>query len=178
MGLILFDLDGTLISSYMDNPDKDYHRWNLLPGRREKIETLLNVLDWVQRRIGVVTNQGGVAFGLVTEDDFIQKIGKVASALGMNGATIYQGGDGAPRQMIGWGQLQVWVCYADSRSKDPRYQVGAERRKPSGAMIREAIRQFNHQALDSMLVGDRPEDEAAARDAKAMFMWADEFFAE
>jgi hypothetical protein len=25
--LYLFDLDGTLISGYMDNPDRDYHTW-------------------------------------------------------------------------------------------------------------------------------------------------------
>jgi len=33
--LILFDLDGTLISAYMDNPDRQYHRWHILSGRRE-----------------------------------------------------------------------------------------------------------------------------------------------
>ena len=35
--LYAFDLDGTLISSYMDNPGKDYHTWSVLPGRVEML---------------------------------------------------------------------------------------------------------------------------------------------
>jgi len=50
------------------------------------------------------------------------------------------------------------------------------RRKPSGAMIREAMARYVYSASETLYVGDRPEDEAAARNAGVGFQWADDFF--
>ena len=36
---------------------------------------------------------------------------------------------------------------------------------------------FEAEPEDTLFVGDRPEDEQAARAAKTDFMWADQFFA-
>jgi D-glycero-D-manno-heptose 1,7-bisphosphate phosphatase len=168
--LFLFDLDGTLISSYMDRADKDYHAWELLRGRAERVAELRR-----ENFVGIVTNQGGVAFGLTSEADFRRKIALVADALGYGHVELWAGGEpesfGAGK---GLGQLGVWACYADSRARDPRYRDGAERRKPSGAMIREAAEMWPNTAI--IYVGDRPEDQAAAADAGVAFSWAEEFF--
>lgn len=192
--LYLFDLDGTLVSSYMDRPDRDYHAWELLPGRAARIAALR-----AAGFVGIVTNQAGVAFGHIAEDDFRRKIAGVAAALGYAHVELWSGGEPEEFSVIDYGfpqrwetvveedgpswqrpllagQLAVHVCYADGRARDPRYRQGAERRKPSGAMIREAAQSWPDGAEGIVYVGDRPEDEAAARDAGVRFRWAEEFF--
>lgn len=168
MMLYLFDLDGTLISGYMDNPDRAYHVWDVLPGRGVRFD----VLAVHGHRVAVVTNQAGVAFGHVAPEDFERKAAAVADALDFAGAIIcdsdqfvdpYQGG------------LVFYVCYGDKRSKDPRYQDD-RRRKPSGEMIRQAAAAFGFSLDRVAYVGDRPEDEAAAKDAGVSFQWATDFF--
>lgn len=157
--LYCFDMDGTLVSNYMDNPDKDYHTWRVLPGRVEKLRQIQERGD----TITIVTNQGGVAFGHVTEQEAWNKIDAAALACGLRPDTI-----------------RTYVCFDDARGL-PRYSdpERAARRKPSGAMIREAINDYPDAASYGVLmVGDRSEDEAAARDAGVSFQWAHIFFGE
>lgn len=155
--LYLFDLDGTLISGYMDNPDKDYHTWRPLPGRGQRIAELRHT----GHIVGVVTNQAGVAFGFVTEADWEAKIADVCYRLRLDWEAIF-------------------VCFADVRGQPPYNDpAAAARRKPSGAMIREAMARYAAHAAEGVLfVGDRSEDEAAAKDAGVAFQWAGDFFGE
>lgn len=169
--LYAFDLDGTLISGYMDNPDRNFDNWQLLPGRQETIARLRHL----GHDVALVTNQAGVAFGHTAEQDVVRKLGRVAMALGFASVWIFDGGQG---YRAGWDApaLHCFVCYNDSRAKNRQYQ-DASRRKPSGAMIHEAMAEFPAAAADGVLyVGDRPEDEAAARNAGVRFQWADRFF--
>ena len=157
--LYLFDLDGTLISGYMDNPDKDYHTWDVLPNRREKLAEL-------QRRgnfIAIVTNQGGVAFGHVSEQEAWNKIYQAALACGLSPDTIY-----------------TYACFHDARGRAPYNDpVESLRRKPSGRMILEAMVQHGvTDPLGVLYVGDREEDQQAAQDAGVPFQWAHIFFSE
>lgn len=155
--LYLFDLDGTLISGYMDNPDKDYNRWEVLPGRREKLSKIQAHGD----RIAIVTNQGGVAFGFVDEQTAWNKIYAAALACGLPPDTI-----------------STYACFDDVRGKAPwNDPVRAQRRKPSGDMLREAMINYHEDAAFGVLmVGDREEDLQAARDAGVAFQWAHVFF--
>lgn len=169
--LYIFDLDGTLISGYMDNPDRDFDNWQVLPGRQETIARLVHL----GHDVAIATNQAGVAFGHTMEQDVVRKLGRVAMALGFASVWIFDGGQG---YRAGWDApaLHAFVSYGDARSRDRRYQ-DASRRKPSGAMIREAIAEFPAAAADDVLfVGDRPEDQAAATDAGVRFEWAERFF--
>ena len=169
--LYLFDLDDTIISGYMNAADKNYNVWELLPGRREIID---KIADQSGNWIGIVTNQAGVAHRHITESDVRYKLNQVATVLGFDGVTIY---DGGVEHRTGAGELPVWVCYDDKRAKDTRYHLGAGRRKPSGAMIREAIDEWVAPSSRGVLfVGDRLEDEAAAKDADVPFAWAENFF--
>jgi len=68
--IYLFDLDGTLISSYMDNSNKDYMRWHLLPLRKQVIEKLVQQ----GHIIGIVTNQAGVGLGYTTEQQVQERM--------------------------------------------------------------------------------------------------------
>jgi D-glycero-D-manno-heptose 1,7-bisphosphate phosphatase len=189
--LYLFDLDGTLITSYMDRADREFHAWELLPGRAERLAQLRSE-EGEYHTIQLVSNQGGVAFGLVSEEDVQRKIAEVADALGYAAAWIWDGSPEQPREISldrpasmlpSIGVLECYVCYADSRAKLPQYRQGAERRKPSGQMIREALASdakagsYSHQNLSSVIyVGDRPDDRDAAADADVAFQWAEEFF--
>jgi D-glycero-D-manno-heptose 1,7-bisphosphate phosphatase len=72
----------------------------------------------------------------------------------------------------------VRVCYAHATAILLRYRdpIEVARRKPSGAMIRELAALYPQQAAQGVVyVGDRPEDEAAARDAGVTFVWARDF---
>lgn len=155
--LILFDLDGTLITSYMDNPDRDYDVWTVLPNRKEKIAALRSE----GHIIGIATNQAGVAFGHVTEEQVMQRIQRVFDALHLPHDTPVQ------------------VSYGHPKAKIPRYRKPevVARRKPSGQMIRDHIANYPEAAAEGVVyVGDRPEDEAAAKDAGADFSWEKDFF--
>lgn len=169
--LYLFDLDGTLISSYMDSPDRDYHTWQPLPGRAAKLAHLSRFAE-----VAIVSNQASVAFGYIGEQDVVRKLGRVAMTLSYGSMRLFDGS--ADPRIVGHAapMLDIFVCYNDARSSDARYQ-DSSRRKPSGAMIREAIAQHAGLAEDGVLfVGDREEDQAAAKDAGVPFMWADAFF--
>jgi D-glycero-D-manno-heptose 1,7-bisphosphate phosphatase len=175
--LYLFDLDGTLISSYMDNADRHYHTWQRLPRRFDTIRTLRAH----GHSLGIVTNQGGVAFGLVSEADVKAKLCQVAAQFNVGFIELHDGSNGDDGEVIDaapWpcgGEIAVYVCYGDRRSTDARYQDDS-RRKPCAAMLTEASRRWD--AADVLFVGDRPEDEQAARAAGVAFRWAEDFFAD
>lgn len=172
--LYLFDLDGTLISGYMDRRDKDFTVWEVLPGRREYLAELLARGN----TIAIVTNQGGVAFGHVTADAARGKLFAAAHALGLGNKVRIVQGTPAPFIDPPETPLTIYTCFHDMRGQAPYNDPAwAARRKPSGAMIREAVREHPRAAAFGVLyVGDRPEDEAAAHDAQVAFQWAHIFF--
>jgi D-glycero-D-manno-heptose 1,7-bisphosphate phosphatase len=172
--LYLFDLDDTLIAGYMARPDKAYAPVELLPNRA----AIIAELRARGNDIALITNQAGVAFGHITEQDVIAKLGLVASALGFASIWLF---DGGTHMRIGWEfpALVCHVCYSDARSKNAQYRTPADvaRRKPSGQMIREAMGDSPEaSALGVLFVGDREEDLQAAQDAGVAFQWAHIFF--
>lgn len=154
--LFLFDLDGTLISSYMENEDKDFHTWDFLPGRK----ITLDALKEQGKKIGIVTNQAGVGFGFNTEDDFLKKVSLVKKE---------------------FGDHSVWVCYAHGKADHPsnftRPEWDPERRKPSPDMIYEALESFEVEPEKAVYIGDMESDEQAALRAGVDYVDAVEFFA-
>lgn len=162
--LYLFDMDGTLITGYMDNPGKEYDVWELLPKRKAMINQLVMRGDTVC----IVTNQGGVAFGHVTEDQADDKITAVRRKLAL--LPVRSNGDPQPPT--------VFACYSDTRGKPPwNDPADAARRKPSGAMLLEAIAAHPYAAsMGVLFVGDREEDQQAAQAAGVPFQWAHIFF--
>jgi D-glycero-D-manno-heptose 1,7-bisphosphate phosphatase len=158
MTLYLFDMDGTLIRGFLDEPRIDYDIVEALPRRREKLADLLAE----GHRIAIITNQRGVAFGYQTEDQAHRKIGRVLDDLGLSEG------------------VQVYVCYHDTRATDPAYADPelAACGKPSPTLLIEAMRDAGAAPDDTVMIGDRPEDEQAAANAGVRFIHADDFFAE
>lgn len=152
--LALFDLDGTLITSYMDREDKNYHAWEFFP------ETL-PALDAIRDqgvKVGIITNQAGIAFGYNTEEDFESKIRVFCKATRI------------PRE-------HIWVCFHHPKA-DPPYNdlKGCLRRKPNAAMIDEARAYFGVSSDQTVFVGDMDSDRECARHARVHYTDAHVFF--
>ncbi len=164
--LYLFDLDGTLISGYMDSPTKHYDAWYVLPERRAKLQGLM----MQGHTVAIVTNQGGVAFGFVTEEQCYNKMDEAVGRLGLSVQSVRASGTTPPPI--------VYCCMHDERGKPPYNDPGeALRRKPNPFMLLEAMNDHGHAANKGVLyVGDRAEDEAAAGEAAVHFEWASDFF--
>jgi D-glycero-D-manno-heptose 1,7-bisphosphate phosphatase len=157
--LLCFDLDGTLISPYLTNQGSNYHDWNVLAGRRDRLAQLRAE----GHTIAIVTNQAGVAFERITEQDFQDKMTAVLSALRLPPHTA------------------VAACFAHPKATNPAYRDPEQiaRRKPSGAMIREIIATYPDAAARGVLyIGDMIEDQKTAEDAEVEFRWAWDFFEE
>ena len=183
--LALFDMDGTLIHGYMDNPGREYNLWHVLPGRVEAIRQLREKsIEWA-----IVTNQAGVALGHIMLNDLALKLEAVLKEFGVTFTGLYNNNGrlpfatGANGCAIGErARPYVLFCLAHPQSPRPIYREGHERRKPSPAMLNEAIADFAERHFTKidhfnvLFIGDRPEDREAARDAGVEFIWAKDFF--
>jgi HAD superfamily hydrolase (TIGR01662 family) len=155
--LICLDLDGTIVSPYISNHGQNYHDWQVLIGRRERLAALYAE----GHTIAIVTAQAGVGLGHLSEADVAQKLQAVLVALRLPANT------------------PVTVCYAHPNALDARYRTPRElaRRKPSGTMLRELMDAHPNAAAHGVLyVGDTARDQQMAHDAGASFQWAWDFF--
>jgi len=188
MTLYLFDLDGTLIESFM-------RRDQVQPF--ETVTLLPNVAAWwaaarrQQTTLAIITNQGGVAFGYQTEAEVCAKFQALAGLLSYDLVRIHEGVrrielratrpptrvHTTPPPMV-CGTLDIYVSFGDPRTPNPAYQDGT-RRKPSPAMLIEAMNDSGE--TSALYVGDRDEDQNAAAAARTAgyavrFMDAAAFF--
>lgn len=157
--LILFDIDGTLVTTKSGGDfRKGADDWQWLPGRLAKCQELYTG----GTKIAVVTNQGGVAFGYMPKEEITHEIVRVVEDI--TGIAYYP--------------AAVNICYTHPKAKLEEYRQDDRRRKPGPGMLEEAMETFGVSSQDTLMVGDRPEDEQAARNAGVAFMWADVFFQE
>jgi D-glycero-D-manno-heptose 1,7-bisphosphate phosphatase len=152
--VLIFDADGTLRwTTVPGQPCPNAPgEWQLMPGVRERLRRL----DWGPRghRLGVASNQNGVALGYVTRDVARRLLrDTVEAAIGFVPA-------GAA--------IEMCVC-------SPRRPCPC--RKPEPGMLREILRRFDAGPAEALFVGDLEIDREAARRAGVAFEWAHEFFA-
>lgn len=195
--LYCLDLDGTVISSYMDAPGQNFHEWSVLEGR----QAALQELRAQGCGIAFVTNQAGVAYGFQNESETIQKFIDVLSALGlMERYTFY----GVPDECLVLGQegtqvlclsranrhmkkyyerlrngISIHVCYGHKNGTvEPynRYEY-YEHRKPAPAMIYTAMDLHGATRSSTRFVGDMESDRHAAEAAGVAYQHPDDFFA-
>lgn len=153
---IIFDVDGTLVKTKSGETfRKTADDWEMLPGRVEKCDELSEqgVL------LGIASNQAGVAFpwSKFTEAEIRTEL--TLTSLMIDGC--YTG-----------------VCCSSPHEKAlPEYfNADDPRRKPNGGMIAEGMKHVGVEAEDTLFVGDRDEDEKAAKAAGVAFQWAWQFF--
>lgn len=151
--LYIFDLNGTLTNT----PFVDHAPLALLPGRKEKIAKL----QAAGKLCAIASNQGGVAFGFTTEDEATAEIAGIAQQLNIE---HFEVAFGHPKPKYG---------YEEYKSA---YHMG--RRKPGPDMIISLMKRLNVTPKQTVMVGDREEDQGAAKAAGIIFVWTNIFFAE
>jgi len=132
--LVLFDRDGTLVVDVPYNGDPD--RVELMPHARETCDRLRDA----GVRLGVVSNQSGVARGLLTTDDVMAVNARISHLLG---------------------EFGTWEFCPH------RPEHGCACRKPASGMIHRACQQLDVRPERCVVVGDIGSDVQAALSAGA-----------
>jgi histidinol-phosphate phosphatase family protein len=131
---VLFDRDGTLVEDVPYNGDPRLIRAR--PGAREALDRLRTA----GVRLAMVTNQSGIARGLLTDEQVRAVNAKVEELVGPFDATLY----------CGHGPDDGCSC-----------------RKPRPGLLLEAARRLGVRPADCAVVGDIESDVVAARNAGA-----------
>lgn len=154
--LIIFDIDGTLVTTKSGETFRvSAGDWQWLPGRLQKCHDLASNGTYV----ALATNQAGVAFpwSKFTESEITAVVVGMVEEMGAHA----------------W----AMCCTSPNIKALPQYfNPNDRRRKPGPGMIEEIMEQLGCSPAETLYVGDRPEDEQAARAAGVAFQWADDFF--
>jgi HAD superfamily hydrolase (TIGR01662 family) len=137
----------------MENKDKDFNYWYPLPSRLSKLTELREA----GHTIGVASNQGGVAFGLVTKQEVINKLCLVSDYFSID-------------------KRFIRCCFTHPIATVEEYKIENGRRKPNPDMIKEIMENANHDPLETVYIGDMKVDQDAAKNAGVLFKWSYEFF--
>jgi heptosyltransferase-2 len=135
------DRDGTIIEDpgYLGDPDKI----RFLPGAHDA----LRALRAAGYRLIVVTNQAGVARGLISEADVQRVNDRLQTLLADAGVPV----DG------------VYYCPHHPEAGTPEYRRDCPCRKPGPGMVERACRDFRLALGRSVIIGDHLSDAGVAR---------------
>jgi D-glycero-D-manno-heptose 1,7-bisphosphate phosphatase len=152
--LIIFDKDGTLVADVDGRPPNTISEQKLLPGVAEKCAELR-----AQGHIlAVASNQGGVAYGFMTDAQ--------AQAIVRHAAELIE--------------AKIWnYCPHHPKGTVPEFSYECKCRKPKPQMIYDIITVARNLGVDTsevVYVGDWGTDEQAAEAAGVRFEWASKFF--
>lgn len=151
--LLFLDRDGTLNRSLGHRP----------PNVPDEVELLPNVASTLARyaadgwKLVVVTNQGGVSRGYLSEAQARAVLQRVVDLLPVPVAATY-------------------LCPHMPGAPIAEYDLDCPNRKPRPGFILDALAKFGAQPADCLLVGDAVTDRQAAQAAGVPFCWADRFF--
>jgi D-glycero-D-manno-heptose 1,7-bisphosphate phosphatase len=151
--LLFLDRDGTLNRSPGHRPPSTPEEVDLFP---DLAATLFSYADlgW---QLVIVTNQGGVASGYISDEQAHAVQQRVIELLPVPVSAAY-------------------LCPHMPGAAVPRYDLDCPNRKPRPGFILQASQRFGAQPHDCLLVGDSVADRGAARAAGVPFRWADQFF--
>lgn len=162
--LVIFDIDGTIA---------DRESGDLLSG----VEEYFSLLSMARNRpeIAFATNQGGAACrdaGWLWSEEYpsLEEIEQRYTAVAQQfGATLYMS------LLYKVKKTGALIAPKGVSPDDPR--LSPSWRKPQPGMLLSAMQKVGASPLDTLMVGDRPEDKAAATAAGCNFIWAQKFFA-
>jgi D-glycero-D-manno-heptose 1,7-bisphosphate phosphatase len=154
--LLLLDVDGTLGKPKSGGDFRETaNDWDFFPGRVEACRELTSNGTTVI----TVSNQGGVCFpwSKFSEVQIRAVLDETAQAIGAMASLV--------------------SCSSPNKRALPEYyNENDPRRKPNPGMLKEAMEMAGVGAEDTLMVGDRPEDEASALACGVAFRWASDFF--
>lgn len=142
---VFLDKDGTINEDlgYLDHPDKI----KLLPRSAEAIK-LLNEAGY---KVLVISNQAGVARGIVTED-MVQSIDKRLHKEVLKGGGYLDG---------------IYYCPHHPEHGLYPYRSDCECRKPKNGLLKRASKEHNIDISASYMIGDKVTDIEAGNSLKA-----------
>lgn len=142
---VFLDRDGTVNEEvdFLTSP-RDLH---LIPRSAEAIR-MANDLGL---RVIIVTNQSGVARGLLTETDLEEVHRALIGKLAEEHATVDR----------------IYYCPHHPTEGPDTYRMECDCRKPGTGMIRRAVEDFGIDPAKSWVIGDRIVDAAMAKNAGA-----------
>jgi HAD superfamily hydrolase (TIGR01662 family) len=149
--LYVFDADGTLRRCTVPNqpcPNKP-GEWELLPGVKERLARI----DWNVTGLGILSNQGGIALGHLTEATAYQLL--CDTVVAATGRWPPQG--------------SIFVCPHAPKA-------GCACRKPSPMGLRKIMALCGYGPSETLYVGDLDSDRECAQRAGVDFEVAAEFF--
>ena len=168
MKLLICDKDGTLVrtksgQTFVQHPEDQ----ELIEGVADAIARYV-ANGWA---IAIASNQGGVAAGFKTLEDAIKETRYALKLTGIITAAIAHSDE-----KQGYGEC-VWLT---SHYYETVTHTQLLFRKPNSGMIDLlATNPYGNTLwrgdVEVLFVGDRPEDQGAAANAKVDFMWADEW---
>jgi D-glycero-D-manno-heptose 1,7-bisphosphate phosphatase len=140
---VFLDRDGTIVEDvgYVTVPEM----LRVLPGVAEAI-VLIRRRGW---KVIVVSNQAGVAKGLITEDELAGINMRLVLMLGAEGAEV----DG------------IYCCPHHPEGTAPEYAVECDCRKPRPGLLEQAAREHDLELSECVMVGDALRDIQAGRAA-------------
>lgn len=153
--VLFLDRDGTLNRSVNGRPPNSTDEVALLP----HVATTLAAYAAQGWRLVIVTNQGGIAFGYLSEDEAWAVHRAVMEHLPVPVDASY-------------------LCPHHPLGDVPPYNMDCPRRKPNPGAILDALARFGARPQDCLFVGDMESDRQAAAAANVSFCWAHEFFAQ
>lgn len=140
---VFLDRDGVI------NLDRAYvHRWEdfeFVPGALDAAARL-SAAGWA---LVVVTNQSGIARGYYTEEDYQALTQRMVAAFAAHGAPL----------------AAVYHCPHHPSGRVAALAMDCDCRKPAPGMLLRAAREHDLSLAESMMIGDKPSDIAAARAA-------------
>lgn len=148
--LYIFDKDGTICQSkfgakFINSADDQ----ELIPG----VAAHCAELRAKGHTLAVASNQGGVAFGIMSEAEAAEIVAHAA-------------------QLIHADAWNVCPHHPDGNNK---FAIECNCRKPGPQMLLDLMEKLGYTPETTVFVGDRPEDEGAAKAAGVAFVWAKDF---
>jgi D-glycero-D-manno-heptose 1,7-bisphosphate phosphatase len=151
--LYIFDKDNTIIARLGDRPTNTIEEQHLLPGVAERVAQLHRD----GHKLAVASNQGGVAFGYLSQEQ--------AEALVAHAARLI-------------GTKDYVYCPHHPDGTDFRYAIACTCRKPQPGMIIQLMLRNGMSVKETIVIGDQESDRLAAEAADVRFEWAKDFFNE
>lgn len=148
--LYIFDADSTLRrctvkGQFCPNAPDQWEPIHWMQGR-------LSQIDWSVNQFAIVSNQGGIAHGYMTEPVAMGMLFDLAVLM-----TGFAPKDGA-----------IVICPHATKA-------GCACRKPSPQMVWNVLNTFNCSTADTLFIGDLDTDKGAAEAAGVSFQWAWDF---
>lgn len=170
--LIIFDVDGTLAETYT---------LNLLPGVKDFFTLSTSADCGDLPKLAIATNQGGVSMrrwmesGGFGRPETYPTQEEVENRLQALLQTLNAGEETAVYVAYGYQNRKgQWAPVPAEFRELPAYSQSW--RKPNPGMLIQAMHDAGARPEETVYVGDRPDDQAAARAAGIRFEWAKDFF--